>query len=442
MKDYDRLISELNEKLKEYKNIDSELRDYKNEKQANDVNIKFLSNKIDDCKNMIVFYEENNVCSQCQHEISDKEKTEFIDKTTAEIEKYKLEINDNKNNISEINKKIHNIEEKLKEKTAIKEKLFKADDIKDNQILKLRSEKRDLIDSENEKLNKMNIKSIEVEISNIEESIKSKKESYNKDAESIKNSSKVLTYKAELESIKNNEFESSMNNQISMIEKNIISLEESIKNSKGKIQEIEKRIFTIDLDSIKKEFDGVCNKYKLKYKKYKKDADSLLVKNLTKDVLSDGGIKTYFFKKLIPILNQKINIYLDKFNIPISLVFDEEMNSKISSLAGRDEDINYNSFSGGERKRIDMSILFSFIDLMKVITNWNCNILNLDEILDSGIDYAGLIELLENLKEMINKTTDLGVYVVSHKVNDEQYNMFDSIWHIEKVNQFSKLEIK
>ena len=84
----------------------------------------------------------------------------------------------------------------------------------------------------------------------------------------------------------------------------------------------------------------------------------------------------YFFKKLLPVLNHKINHYLQKFELPVQLEFDCYMNETIKTGKFQQE---YNQFSGGERCRIDMAILLSFFDIAKIISNWSCSVMMIDE---------------------------------------------------------------
>lgn len=437
--DYEKLIVDLNEKIKSYETVDKDLKSLNDEKDVFIVNNKFLNSKIKESKDLIEFYKNNDVCSQCKHEINNEEKEKLIQKQNDFINSYNNDIEKNNKEVVKFNKKIEEIKEKIEKRNGIKNKLETAEDIKDSQILKFKNEKREKTDNINEKLNGINIDVIRNNIENYSKQLGVNKSNYENDIENIKIKSKVNKLENEINNLKNSNYEEMINNEVKVLNEKIESLTDIINSNKNKIEEINKREFDINSDEIENLFNEKCDKYKIKYKDYKHNSDRLLIYNLTKDILSDNGIKTYFFKKLIPLLNQKINIYLDKFNIPISLSFDEEMNNKICSLTGRDEDIDYNSFSGGERKRIDMSILFSFIDLMKIITNWNCNIMVMDEVLDSGIDESGLSDLISNLKTMLYKTDTLGIYVISHKITDSISSMFDSIWTIEKINQFSKI---
>lgn len=156
------------------------------------------------------------------------------------------------------------------------------------------------------------------------------------------------------------------------------------------------------------------------------------------NILGDDGMKTYFFKKLTDILNKNINEYLIKFELPIQIKFDETMQETIT------ENMNitsYSSYSGGERTRIDISILLSFFNVSRIISNWSTNILIIDELLDAGIDDSGLEQFIATLYNVINDNKKkLGIYIVSHKLNEIKVQTASTI-EIKKHSGFSSLEI-
>lgn len=133
------------------------------------------------------------------------------------------------------------------------------------------------------------------------------------------------------------------------------------------------------------------------------------------DVLGDDGIKVYFFRKLIPIFNQNVNHYLKKFEMPIYIEFDEQMQETITN--GRNE-MEYDQFSGGEKTRIDMSVLLSFFNISRIISNWSCSLLFIDEVLDAQVDNNGIEQFVSTLNNIICENKNIGIYLVSHKLDN------------------------
>lgn len=167
---------------------------------------------------------------------------------------------------------------------------------------------------------------------------------------------------------------------------------------------------------------------------------SILVDGELVSMLGDSGVKQYFFRKLIRLLNKNVNEYLAKFEMPIQMTFDEQMQETITR--GK-VDMDYNQFSGGERSRIDMAILLSFFNVSRIISNWSCGLLFMDEILDSGVDQGGIDQFLATLYNMVQtERKPLGVYLVSHKLVEPKIQINSTINISRKPGGFSTMEIK
>ena len=99
------------------------------------------------------------------------------------------------------------------------------------------------------------------------------------------------------------------------------------------------------------------------------------------------------------------------------------------------EDFSYDSFSEGEKMRIDLSLLFTWRDIAKMRNSASTNLLILDEIFDSSLDGAGTDFFTTIIKFVIQ---DAHVFVISHKT-DELMDKFDRIIKFDKVKGFSKV---
>lgn len=163
------------------------------------------------------------------------------------------------------------------------------------------------------------------------------------------------------------------------------------------------------------------------------DVDTKLI-----EILGDEGLRMFFFKKLLPILNQRINIYLKKFEMNAELEFNSAMEETIKT--GKFEQ-NYNQFSGGEKARIDIAILLSFFDISKIISNWSCSLLMIDEVLDSGVDSNGTEQFISTLYNVISENDkNIGIYLISHKLAEVQVN-WNEVIQVEKKSLFSELKV-
>lgn len=217
----------------------------------------------------------------------------------------------------------------------------------------------------------------------------------------------------------------SLNKKMTLIKDRNIKITENI-------EKINNRSIDINVSAIKKEFKEKQTSYKELSATQSDIKEKIDINKEVSSILSDNGIKKYIIEKIVPFLNQSVNSYLEYFDMPIRLDFNSEMEETIKLLGHHSEDESYYSFSEGEKKRIDMSILLSFIKLTKILSNWNCNLLIIDELLDSSIDDAGLDKLLKSFKKIAKEDGEQGIFIISHKLHNEHISNFDRIMKIEK----------
>ena len=149
-----------------------------------------------------------------------------------------------------------------------------------------------------------------------------------------------------------------------------------------------------------------------------------------RSLLQDTGIKTKIIKQYLPIMNKLINTYLTSMEFYVNFTLNENFEETIKSRY-RDE-FTYDSFSEGEKMRIDLSLLFTWRAIAKMKNSANTNLLMLDEIFDSSLDGAGTDEFLK----ILNTLGDENVFVISHK-QDMLVDKFKSTIKFEKIKNFS-----
>lgn len=165
-------------------------------------------------------------------------------------------------------------------------------------------------------------------------------------------------------------------------------------------------------------------------------SDNIETNTILIDILSENGVKSHFIKKLLPILNKKINVYFEHFEMPFIFKFDEMLEESIIAVDGTTT--SYFACSEGEKKRIDISILLSFIDTIKEISNFDCNLLFFDELLDSAVDSTNLHLIITAIKQMTVNDPTLSIYVISHR---SYSGIWDNIIEINKTGGFSEIKI-
>lgn len=150
-------------------------------------------------------------------------------------------------------------------------------------------------------------------------------------------------------------------------------------------------------------------------------------------LLKDGGIKTKIIRQYIPIMNKLINKYLAAMDFFVHFELDEQFNEKIKSRF-RDE-FSYNSFSEGEKMRINLAVLFTWRAIAKMRNSATTNLLIMDEVFDSSLDGVGTDEFLKILNGL---TADNNTFIISHK-GDTLYDKFHSVIKFEKHGNFSRI---
>ena len=161
----------------------------------------------------------------------------------------------------------------------------------------------------------------------------------------------------------------------------------------------------------------------------RKDKDTLSVAS---KLLKDSGIKTRIIKTYLPTMNKMIGHFLGNMEFYVNFTLDENFEETIKS---RYRDVfSYESFSEGEKARIDIALLLTWRAIAKLKNSVDTNLLILDEIFDGSLDQSGTSELgwiLRNFDERTN------VFVISHK--ESMSDKFERTLVVEKPKNFSTL---
>ena len=151
-------------------------------------------------------------------------------------------------------------------------------------------------------------------------------------------------------------------------------------------------------------------------------------------ILKDSGIKSKIIKHYLPVMNKIINRYLSEMNFFIQFELDEEFKETIKS---RNRDIfSYENFSEGEKRKIDLALLFAWRKISQIKNSLNCNLLIFDEILDGSLD-DNATKLLLNILQIIDKESN--IFVISHKSKDILQDKFEHNITFVKKKNFSKV---
>ena len=151
-------------------------------------------------------------------------------------------------------------------------------------------------------------------------------------------------------------------------------------------------------------------------------------------ILRDGGIKSRIIKQYIPIMNSLINKYLASMDFFVKFQLNESFEETI--LSRHRDDFTYDSFSEGEKMRIDLALLFTWRTIARMKNSANTNLLILDEVFDASLDANGCEEFLK----LIHSLENANVFVISHK-GDILQDKFRSTIKFEKHKNFSRISL-
>ena len=230
----------------------------------------------------------------------------------------------------------------------------------------------------------------------------------------------------------------------------IQSIQENIQNHQTSIQTINNNISVID-QYVKKQQENInhleqdtgdikeerkqLKEYGKEFKEIEVQTEELIeekfIHETARSILKDEGIKSRIIKQYLPIMNKLINKYLTQMNFFVSFNLDENFNEEIKSRYR--DDFTYDSFSEGEKMRIDLALLFTWRTVAKLKNSVNTNLLILDEVFDSSLDGEGTDEFMKIVNE---QGTTTNVFVISHK-GDTLYDKFRVHMKFEKRKNFS-----
>ena len=217
---------------------------------------------------------------------------------------------------------------------------------------------------------------------------------------------------------------SQTNFQLMTVRKQVESIQEEIKQLEG--DNVDKKAEFDKLETL------VNTKKKLskQHASLKQDKDVLATAG---QLLKDNGIKTRIIKTYLPTMNKLINDFLQRMEFYVNFTLDENFEEQIKS---RYRDVfSYDSFSEGEKARIDIALLLTWRSIAKLKNSVDTNLLILDEIFDGSLDQSGTSDLGWILRNF-DETTK--VFVISHKQGLE--DKFDRTITVNKVKNYSVLE--
>jgi len=157
------------------------------------------------------------------------------------------------------------------------------------------------------------------------------------------------------------------------------------------------------------------------------DHQEFLFKLLTS---KDSFVRKKVIDQNLTYLNSRLAFYLSKTGLPHKVVFLSDLTVEITEM-GRD--LDFDNLSRGERNRLILSLCWAFRDVWEMLYH-SINTMFIDELVDSGMDTAGVENAISILKQ-IARERHKNIYLISHR--DELQGRVNNVLKVTKENGFT-----
>ena len=144
----------------------------------------------------------------------------------------------------------------------------------------------------------------------------------------------------------------------------------------------------------------------------------------------DSFIRKKIIDQNLSYLNNRLTSYLSKLGLPHQVAFQNDLSVEITQLG---QDLDFDNLSRGERNRLILGLSFAFRDVWENLYQ-NINLLFIDELIDSGMDSAGVENALGVIKHM-GREGRKNVFLISHK--DELVGRVNHVLKVVKESGFT-----
>jgi DNA repair exonuclease SbcCD ATPase subunit len=158
-----------------------------------------------------------------------------------------------------------------------------------------------------------------------------------------------------------------------------------------------------------------------------KDHQEFLLKLLTS---KDSFIRKKIIDQNLAYLNNRLTYYLDKMGLPHTVAFQNDLTVMITQLG---QDLDFDNLSRGERNRLILSLSWAFRDVWESLYQ-QINLLFVDELIDNGLDAAGVEGALAVLKKM-GRERKKNIFLISHR--DELIGRVNNVLKVIKENGYT-----
>jgi DNA repair exonuclease SbcCD ATPase subunit len=164
------------------------------------------------------------------------------------------------------------------------------------------------------------------------------------------------------------------------------------------------------------------------------DADKEITEWQEMEELLTKTLRYKLLDSLIPHINKSIRFFIDRLDQPYRIEYDQEFKAHIYSDSF-DREISYANLSTGQKKTVDIAIVFGI--LQNVISNVDMNVLIMDELM-SNMDSDARNVMLSVLKESMSEGKS--IFIVNHAEMNDDY--FDHKIRVNLKNYRVRVQLK
>ena len=216
-------------------------------------------------------------------------------------------------------------------------------------------------------------------------------------------------------------------------------LANEMQDLKNKINKIDSdiAIYNNNVKMINENYDDLIKDCQTKIDEVKRElelSDKEISEWLELEELLTKSLRYKLLDTLIPHINKSIAFFINRLEQPYRIEFDQEFKAHIFAESF-DREIAYNNLSTGQKKTVDIAIVFGI--LQNVISNVDMNILIMDELM-SNMDSDARNVMLSVLKETMGE--DKSIFIVNHAEMNDDY--FDHKIRVNLKNYRVRVQLK
>ena len=147
----------------------------------------------------------------------------------------------------------------------------------------------------------------------------------------------------------------------------------------------------------------------------------------------DSFVRKQIISQNLSFLNSKLSHYISIIGLRHLIEFKDDLSVEITDLG---KDYDFDNLSRGEKNRVILSLSWAFRDVWENLYS-PINLLFVDEVIDSGMDDAGVENSLIILKSMAREQNK-SVWLISHK--NELISRVNNVMNVIKENGFTSFE--